>query len=154
MSWNTKTVAWLQSKGFITAVSETYNSFSRTKLDLFNIADIVAINHQSNRPITFWQITSISNVSARLAKLTKETTKENTHNDIRDKVIECLKSGIKILVLGWENQRPIGKTGCNSEHKIVELYLDENDQIQRRKLDLNLQEVVDVKLSVRKSKKA
>jgi hypothetical protein len=76
---------------------ESYNHFSRRKKDLFNIFDILAIGNGETVGI---QITSKSNMSSRIKKISES-----------EFLPELVRSGWKILVLGWYKKEN-GRWAC------------------------------------------
>lgn len=77
----------LEAEGFSVALVERYNSWSRTRHDLFGFADLLAVGHGQTLAI---QATSDSNVAARRKKLSA-----------CEAVPLCLAAGWKIEVHGW-----------------------------------------------------
>ena len=67
---------------------EHYNAFTKRKHDLFNIFDVLVVGNGETVGI---QITSYSNTSARVKKITEH---EETVADLRG-------AGWRILVHGW-----------------------------------------------------
>lgn len=57
---------YLRDNGYVAAVVEKWNSFSRTRQDLFGFADIIAFNDDE---VLLVQTTSSSNVAARRTKI-------------------------------------------------------------------------------------
>ena len=86
-SQNSRTVALMESRGYKCDVVECYNAFIRRKKDLFSIFDILAIGNGETVGI---QITSKSNMSSRIKKISES-----------EFLPELVRSGWKILVLGW-----------------------------------------------------
>jgi hypothetical protein len=77
----------MESRGYKCDVVESYNAFTRRKKDLFSIFDILAIGNGETVGI---QITSKSNMSSRIKKISES-----------EFLPELVRSGWKILVLGW-----------------------------------------------------
>lgn len=67
---------------------EHYNCFSKKKHDLFNMFDVLVVGKGETVGI---QITSYSNVSARVKKIT----------GMEDRLDDLREAGWKILVHGW-----------------------------------------------------
>ncbi len=77
----------LRKNGYIAEVVERYNSFSRTRHDLFNIGDILAIR---SGEVLLVQTTSGGNAKARVNKI---IASEHIHT--------IVGSGINVCVHGW-----------------------------------------------------
>jgi hypothetical protein len=73
------------------SVTEHYNFFSKTRHDLFGIIDILAINKGDTIAI---QVTSYSNISARVKKISESPS----IGFLRD-------AGWTILVEGWKKEK-------------------------------------------------
>jgi hypothetical protein len=84
----------MESRGYKCDVVESYNAFTRRKKDLFSIFDILAIGNGETVGI---QITSKSNMSSRIKKISES-----------EYLPELVRSGWKILVLGWY-KKPNGR---------------------------------------------
>jgi hypothetical protein len=84
----------MESRGYKCDVVESYNAFTRRKKDLFSIFDILAIGNGETVGI---QITSKSNMSSRIKKISES-----------EFLPELVRSGWKILVLGWY-KKPNGR---------------------------------------------
>lgn len=69
-------------------VVERWNAFSRTRIDLFNIFDILAIDNNGNT--VGIQVTSKGNINARIRKIEES-----------DALPHCRKANWTILVEGW-----------------------------------------------------
>lgn len=82
-----KSMAVLREAGYLVEKVERWNAFSRTKADLFQIADLVALGDDE---VVFVQVTSASNHAARRTKIADH---ENTGR-IR-------KAGVRILLHSW-----------------------------------------------------
>lgn len=102
----TRSIALLESQGYVVEKTEYRHKFSRVTFDLFGFCDLLAV-----RPgeVLMVQTTSGSsktsggNTSARVKKIQTEC---------REKAIACLKAGAKIVVHGW-SQKAEGWT-CRS----------------------------------------
>lgn len=68
MSPTARTLEWLRSRGWLVEVVEKWIPQSRTRRDLFGIADLIAV-HPDRPETVLIQATSTSNVTARIAKL-------------------------------------------------------------------------------------
>lgn len=66
MSPTQRSLKMLRDDGYFVAIVEKYNSFIKRRIDLFNIADLLAFKGDV---ILLVQTTTASNVSARLAKI-------------------------------------------------------------------------------------
>jgi hypothetical protein len=77
----------LRDAGYLCAIVEVYNPHTRTRHDLFQIADILAVKPGETLMV---QTTSASNVSARVRKIT-----DNPH------IAVIREAGIGIHVHGW-----------------------------------------------------
>ncbi len=91
MSPTARTLARLKKENFdLVEVVEHYNFFSKKRHDCFFILDIIAIKDKDTYGI---QVTSYSNVSARIKKITES------------KALPFLrKANWTILVEGWHNK--------------------------------------------------
>lgn len=85
-----RTLAEMRKRGYHCQVVEKYNSFTRTRSDLFGFIDVLCIKAGE---IVGVQATSDSNVSSRVAKIA-------CHENV-DIVREA---GIGILVQGWRKK--------------------------------------------------
>ena len=61
-----RTLALLRREGYLAAVAEKWNAFSRARADLFGFADVLAV--RAGAPVLAVQTTSASNHSARVRK--------------------------------------------------------------------------------------
>ena len=87
-----KTLARLRKENYdLVAITEHWNSFARIRQDLFGIIDILAIHKGDTIAI---QVTSYSNISARVKKITESPS----IGFIRD-------AGLTILVEGWKKEK-------------------------------------------------
>ena len=87
-----KTLARLRKENYdLVAITEHWNSFARIRQDLFGIIDILAIHKGDTIAI---QVTSYSNISARVKKITESPS----IGFIRD-------AGWTILVEGWKKEK-------------------------------------------------
>ena len=86
-----RSLKFLREQGYQAEVTERFNHYSKTRHDLFNIADILAIG---NGEAIMVQATSASNVSARVKKI--------AGNPITDVI---RKANIRIHVHGWRKSK-------------------------------------------------
>jgi hypothetical protein len=82
-----RSLAAIRERGYQPWVVEYWNSFSRKRVDLFGIFDIIAVGNGETLAV---QTTSGSNVSARIRK-------------IRDSeyIAACREAGWRVEVHGW-----------------------------------------------------
>lgn len=87
MSPTQRSLKYLRDQGYTVAIVEYFNYFTKRRHDLFQFADLMAIRKGE---VMLVQVTSGSNVSARVKKIT-----ENEHiGAVRD-------AGIRVCVHGW-----------------------------------------------------
>ena len=87
-----RTLARLRKENYdLVAITERWNPFARIRQDLFGIIDILAIHKGDTIAI---QVTSYSNISARVQKITESPS----IGFIRD-------AGWTILVEGWKKEK-------------------------------------------------
>jgi hypothetical protein len=67
MSPTQRSLALLRKQGWLVGTVERYNPYSRTRHDLYDLFDLVAVRENE---ILFVQTTSASNVSSRIKKIT------------------------------------------------------------------------------------
>jgi len=96
-SLNQRAIAIYKNKGYICDTVESYNSFTKRKKDLFTIFDVVAVGNKETVGI---QLTSKSNMSARIRKITES-----------DALPYLLSAGWRVVVLGFYKQ-PNGRWAC------------------------------------------
>lgn len=84
----------LRKDGFLVAITEHWNVHAGIRQDLWGFCDLLAIK---GKEILAIQVTSASNMNARIEKIV-------SHKNF----IPVKKSGIKILVEGWEKKK-VGK---------------------------------------------
>lgn len=99
----------MRGRGYTCDVVEYWNSFTRTRKDLFGILDLLCIR---DGEIVGVQTTSYANASARIRKI-----KESPLIHI------ILSSGIKVVVHGW---RKVDNRWTVREVEINERTLDPN----------------------------
>ena len=90
-----RSLAALRKDGWTCEIVEHWNSFSRTRRDLFGGLDILAIRDGETLGV---QTTSGTNVSARLAKIKAEP-----------RLAQWLRAGNRLMVHGW---RKVGARGA------------------------------------------
>ena len=96
-SLNQRAIAIYKNKGYICDTVESYNSFTKRKKDLFTIFDVVAVGNKETVGI---QLTSKSNMSARIRKITES-----------DALPYLLSAGWRVVVMGFYKQ-PNGRWAC------------------------------------------
>jgi hypothetical protein len=109
MSPTSRTLNKLRSEGWLPGIVEKFNSFTKTRFDLYGFVDVVAI--RDNETIAI-QSTSYSNVPSRVNKI-----KEHINYPI-------VKKAWRIEVWGWQKKKRISKQGkiyYRYEARIVEL---------------------------------
>ena len=109
-----RTLQRLKKDGVLAGVVERYNQYSRKTNDLFGFIDIVALDGNT---VIGLQVTSGSNVSARVHKI-KEECAQNAK--------DWLKCGAKIEVWGWRKLKvKRGGKAVRWEPVIVEITLED-----------------------------
>lgn len=103
-----RSLALLKKEGYKPWIVESYNSFGHNRVDLYSFLDIVALRGGDNG-ILGVQTTSISNISARVHKITGIPVSHL-----------WLETGNRIWIVGW------GKIKNKWKYKIVQLKLDKN----------------------------
>lgn len=96
-SLNQRAIAIYKNKGYICDTVESYNSFTKRKKDLFTIFDVVAVGNKETVGI---QLTSKSNMSARIKKITES-----------DALPYLISAGWRVVVMGFYKQ-PNGRWAC------------------------------------------
>lgn len=92
-----RSLDFLRSLGYTCQVVERFNQFSKTRLDLFGVIDIVGV--KEDKPgVLGVQATSTGNVKARIDKSLAE-----------DRLRIWLKAGNHFQVWGWAKKGPRGK---------------------------------------------
>lgn len=109
-----RTLALLRSSGYTVAITERWNAFSKTRLNLFGFINLIGIREGE---IVGVQATSGPNVSARIEKIRGLPAHK-----------EWLLAGGRILVIGWR------KTGARGKRKLwsprmVELTMDAAEEV-------------------------
>lgn len=82
-----RSLKYLRDQDYTVAIVEYWNHFTQRRHDLFQFADLLAIRENE---VLLVQVTSGSNVSARVKKIT-----ENQH------IGAVRKAGIRVEVHGW-----------------------------------------------------
>jgi hypothetical protein len=86
-----RTLARLKSEDYeLVAITERWNSFARIRQDLFGIIDILAIKDGDTIAL---QVTSYSNIGARVKKITESAA-----------LAPLRKAGWTIVVEGWHKK--------------------------------------------------
>ena len=86
-----RTLARLKSEDYeLVAITERWNPFARIRQDLFGIIDILAIKDGDTIAL---QVTSYSNIGARVKKITESSA-----------LAPLRKAGWTILVEGWHKK--------------------------------------------------
>lgn len=83
--------AHMQSRGYLTAITEKWNPFAKIRQDLFGILDLVCVSEKGTVGV---QTTSYANMSARVAKIA-----ENAATPI------LRKAGWTLEVHGWHKRK-------------------------------------------------
>lgn len=82
-----RSLKYLRDSGYTVAIVEYFNYFTKRRHDLFQFADLLAIRENE---VLLVQVTSGSNVSARIEKITA-----NEH------IGAVRKAGMRVEVHGW-----------------------------------------------------
>lgn len=82
-----RSLAKLRKDGYVAEIVEKFNSFTKTRKDLWGIIDILAIRRDEVLGV---QTTSWANVSARVKKIT-----DSEH------IGAIREAGIRVVVHGW-----------------------------------------------------
>lgn len=86
-----RSLALLRKEGWEPWVVETWNQYSRVRLDLWNFGDILAMREGS--PHLILQTTSYSGVSARVKKILAEP-----------RALQWIRTGGLVVVHGWRKK--------------------------------------------------
>lgn len=92
-----RTLEWLRKRGYLVQRVERWCPFSKRRIDLYGIIDVVGIT-ATQRGVLGVQVTSSSHVADRLAK-----AKANAALPV------WLAAGNRFVVHGWAKQGPAGK---------------------------------------------
>lgn len=95
MSNTTQTIKLMRDNGWYTTKTEYWNSFSRTRNDLFTIIDVLGVK---DGKILAVQTTSLSNIGARVKKI-----------KISEAFPFLKAAGWSIQVWGWHQEKPRAK---------------------------------------------
>lgn len=85
-----RSMAEMRDRGYVVAVVEHYNAFTRRKHDLFGCIDLLCIGNNETVAV---QVTSRNNMSSRRGKI-EET----------EAYPEMIRSGWRILIHGWDKE--------------------------------------------------
>lgn len=83
-----RSLALVKERGFQPWIVEYWNSFSRKRVDLFGIFDILAVGNGETLAV---QTTSRGNISARVRKIADS-----------EYIAGCRESGWRVEVHGWD----------------------------------------------------
>lgn len=114
MSPTQRSLKQLRNNGYLVQVVETWNSYTRTRRDLFGFADLLAIKPGE---IVAVQTTSGSHTADRVKKI-KTTAGDNAK--------AWLKAGGKIVVHGWRKLK-LKRGGKAVRWSVVEHEITEKD---------------------------
>lgn len=89
MSPTARSLKLLRKSGYFAEVVEKWNPWSKTRRDLFGAFDVLGI-HSQRQEFLFVQCTTVTNISARLAKVRAAWATPG-----------LLKAGAKVAVWGW-----------------------------------------------------
>src|SRR5262245_20122745 len=85
-----RTLAYLRQLGYLAAVTERFIAQARKKIDLFGIADILAV-HPRERSVLLVQCTTAAHVGDRLRRI-----------QARPELPGLLMAGVSVEVWGWK----------------------------------------------------
>lgn len=88
-----RTLQYCRKHNMVADVCERYNSFTKTRHDLFGFLDMIVLDNQKMIGV---QVTSTSNMSARRKKIL---------NERRDQALAWLNAGGEIGVWGWGKKK-------------------------------------------------
>ena len=100
MSKKTPTQAvkkFLIEQGYEVGIVEHWNSFARVRCDLFHFVDLIAV-HPISGKILYAQVTSASNMAARVAKIKSITT------GVPQVLANFNSSMTRLLVMGYKKK--------------------------------------------------
>jgi hypothetical protein len=86
-----RSLSHLRQQGYLVAIVEHWNSFTRRRNDLFQFADLLAVKDGITLAV---QTTSGSNMAARLSKLTGIAA-----------VGQCIRAGWRVEIHGWAKHK-------------------------------------------------
>ena len=95
-----RSLAQLRERGYQCHIVEYWNAFSRKRVDLFGIFDILGVGNGETIAV---QTTSRGNISSRLTKITDS-----------DKIGECRKAGWRVEIHGWDKAPTSGRWRCKT----------------------------------------
>ena len=130
MSWNTKTVKYLEEVGCLVEMVEHYNGFAGVRQDFLGFADAIALNPSDKKcKCRAIQITSSSNLSSHWHKVSDpfiadKKSGEKIYNKIRDNLKTWLKCGNGFLIIAWYSDKLKDKK-C----RIREVVLDKDGEL-------------------------
>lgn len=101
-----RTLEWLRKQRLEAQVVERWNQWAKIRQDLFGIIDIVSVGQSA--PISGWQATAMSCLSARVKKAMEEP-----------RLIEWLRSGGRFYCIGWGKRGGRGKRK-GWAHRVIE----------------------------------
>lgn len=96
MSPTQRSLALMRERGFHVEICEHWNPFARRRVDLFGFLDLLCVG--DNGELVGVQCTSLSNVSARIKKITESPL-----------IGRIRKTNLRILVQGWKSKKVKGK---------------------------------------------
>jgi hypothetical protein len=102
-----RTLARLKKLGYVSAITETWHSFTRTRRDLLNFIDVIGLTPKKGGVLAI-QTTTIPHMQERLVKICTEL-------HVRANTLAWLKSGNRIEIWGW------AKRGARGQRKVYTL---------------------------------
>jgi hypothetical protein len=105
-----RTLALCRKHGFTAQVVERFCTFSKRRIDLFGVIDVVAIDGKN---VIGFQTTSGSNVSSRVAKIKAEP-----------RALKWLESGARLFVHGWLKSKKTNRWQCREIEITKETWKD------------------------------
>ena len=126
VSPTSKALKWLRESGLHPGVVEHWNAFARKRVDLWGFIDIIAI--RDGDPIRYIQVTSWTNVNARIQKIL--TTQGDKKDPDRKKAFEILGKHrcAHVEVWGFQSGR-VPKDHVNL--KVVRLDIDRDGKTNK-----------------------
>ena len=94
MTLNNRSKQYLEKRGCIVDKTEHWNAFAKKRNDLFGVFDLLVLGTYELKGITGVQVTSKSNMAARIKKITDS-----------EKANRWLECGGKITVHGWYKEK-------------------------------------------------
>lgn len=86
-------LAWMRANGYVPWIVEYFNSFSRKRVDLYGMFDLIGVGEQGTIVIQ----TTSTGVAARVKKITDD--------DHAEALAACRKAGWTIHVHGWTSKK-------------------------------------------------